>query len=135
MNRFLMRHADGAGLLAHLVLELLRVLAVLDQQPPPLERVPHLDQQFLSFDRFDQVAVGAGRQCPNRLGRVSLGGQHDDGRVGQRLRDLIQQIESRAAGHRDVEGRQVDPVLLQMRPGGGRTASGRAGISFVSQPA
>src|SRR4051794_35838841 len=67
-------------------------------------------------ERLRQEMVGAGRQRRLTVGRGAVGGDDDDAGPGEsRVQsNLAADVETSAAGHRDIEDREVRSVLDEL---------------------
>ena len=73
------------------------------------QRGADVREQHLGFERLGQVAVGAGVEPLDRVGRLAAGRQQHDGQVGGPgvLAQPPQRLEPVHAGHHDVEEDEV----------------------------
>ena len=89
------------------------MVAVLELEPPPPERVGNVDFDLVALERLHEVAVGAELEngC-GELGVVDAGGhQHRD--VGVVLADPARQVGARLAGHVHVTDDDGEAVACE----------------------
>ena len=93
---------DPLGLLVHLALEVLLVVAVLQHQGALLEHARDPRLQLAHRDRLEQEVGGAHVEAVHGGGRLAHAGEHDDRGVGIALAHGLEQPDAVQLGHPHV---------------------------------
>ena len=96
------------------LLEALLVGAVLEDEPPLLERLRDARADVLELVRLGDVVHGADGEAVHGDLDVGDGGDHHDRGVGQARADLSQQLEAVHLRHAQVAQHERDGVLLEL---------------------
>ena len=105
---------DATRLLLHALLEVVLVVAVLEDQPALLEGLTHPRLHVVHLERLGHVVERALRQAPDRAREVRDGGDHHDARVGPARPHLGQQLDAVHLRHPDVGHEQLRRLPLQL---------------------
>ena len=106
---------EAAGLRGDALLERVLIVAVLEHEPPLLERLPHARADFLEVERLGEVVHRADRQTAHGDLDVGDGGDHDDGRVGLALAHLAQQLDAVHLRHAQIAQHERHRLPLEHR--------------------
>ena len=123
---------DPQGLLLHLPLQVLLVVAVLQHQRPLLQHPRDPGLQLAHRDRLEQEVGRAAVEAVHRGGRLAHAAEHDDRGVGVPGADHLEQADAVELGHahvRDDERGLADPVehLERLQAAAGLEARGSPG--------
>ena len=88
-------------------------------EPAPLERSFHQETQVVGFIRLREIIVGAGFHGTQGVGRVAVGGEHDDSHRHLFLAQAREQLEAAHIGHAQIgdhEVKRLGAKSLQSHP-------------------
>lgn len=110
------------------LLELALVLESLELQPSAPQSVRGIDEQLVFVNRLGEVRVGPELESLYRGAAVTLGRGHDHRSIRASCLQLLQQLQSRDAGHVQIRDDQV-VVVAEEKLQSVLTAMG--GVAYV----